>query len=249
MNRNSALIWLPKIVEAGISTPQTELVKYEHEAVREVFDGGEPKAFDELLVMVRTACKKIGYPIFVRTDLSSAKHDGPKAYRINKEEDIPRAIYATLEDNEMKFWLEPEGSKAILVREWLELQSPFAAFNRHAIAYEWRFFANAERVICFHPYWPESSIEFYGGAKEPDGWREALRTLHQIPENIEELKAVAVKAAGLYGTVASIDMAQDRNTRWWLTDMAIAEDSFHWPDCEHKELQVVRSYFDLKGRK
>jgi hypothetical protein len=242
MNHNSALIWLPRIIEAALPTPRTMIVRYTHGDLVNVFDGENPPEYIKLCDAVKTACKTIGYPVFIRTDLSSAKHDGPTAYRIDGDKDILRCVYATLEDNEMKFWLESEGPKAILVREWLDLESPFSAFNHHPISREWRFFANAEKVICFHPYWPESSIQFYAGMKEPDDWRGALKILHKVPDNVEELKAMAAKAAGLYGVVASIDFARDKGGKWWLTDMAMAEGSFHWEECENRAMQMRRFY-------
>lgn len=230
MNKNSALIWLPKIVEASLPTPKTEIVEYNHRRVIEIFDGADVPEFTGLIQNVKSACNRIGYPVFIRTDLSSAKHDGPNAYRADSDSDIIRVLSSTLEDNEMKFWLEPEPPKAILVREWLNLDSPFSAFRGHAIAREWRFFADSEKVRCFHPYWPEDSIQFLG-IPEPDSWRNSLKTLHNEPENIEELKQLAVLAAGLYGCYASVDIAMDVTGKWWLTDMATAEDSYHWPSC------------------
>lgn len=230
MNKNSALIWLPKIVEAGLPTPKTETVEYDHRAIIEVFDNPDLPAFGNLIWAVRAACNKIGYPVFLRTDLSSAKHDGAKAYKIQNESGISAVLLATLEDNEMKFWLEPEPPKAFLIREWLNLDSPFSAFGGHAIAREWRFFADWQSIKCFHPYWPEDSIQFFG-IPEPNDWRESLKLLHVVPENIDELKKLAMSAASLYGCYSSVDIAMDTGGKWWLTDMATAEDSYHWPLC------------------
>jgi len=230
MNKNSALIWLPKIVEAGLQTPKTVVVEYDHRTVIQIFDGADVPEFTILIENVKAACNRIGYPVFIRTDLSSAKHDGPNAYRIDSDDGIIKALSATLEDNEIKFWLEPNPPKAVLIREWLNLDSPFSAFGGHAIAREWRFFADSEKVRCFHPYWPEDSIQFFG-IPEPDGWSDSLKSLHNEPENIKELKQLAVLAAGLYGCYASVDIAMDVTCKWWLTDMATAEDSYHWPSC------------------
>jgi len=230
MNKNSALIWLPKLVSAGIDTPKTEIVEYDHRNIIEVFDKSDLPMFQNLVDRVKLACERIGYPVFIRTDLSSAKHDGPSAYRIGGESDIRNVLLATIEDNETKFWLEPEPPMAILVRKWIDLNSLFSAFGGHAIAREWRFFADSEKVKCFHPYWPEDSMQFEG--TEPNGWKELLNDLHKIPENIEELKRLAIVSAGLYGCDSSVDIAMDVNGKWWVTDMATAEDSYHWPSCE-----------------
>lgn len=70
--------------------------------------------------------------------------------------------------------------------------------------------------------------------KEPALWKEKLRRLHEVPENIEELKGIAIQAAGVYGFASSVDIAMDVSGKWWLTDMATAEDSYHWPECKLK---------------
>lgn len=234
MNKNSALIWLPKIVAAGLPTPKTEVVTYDHVLIANAIENCKPSnELEYLAVEASMACNKIGYPAFIRTDLSSAKHDGPRAYRVDSAADIARVLHATIVDNEMKFWLEPEPPRAMLVREWIDLDSPFSAFRGHAIAREWRFFADGERVHCFHPYWPEDSIQFFN-IQEPDGWRDALKELHAVPDNVDQLKAMAIEAARLYGCYSSVDIAMDANGKWWITDMATAEDSYHWPDCERK---------------
>lgn len=224
------MIWLPKIQDAGLPTPKTEIIAYEHRSVIEVFDKPDLPEFATLIENISLACNRIGYPIFIRTDLSSAKHDGPMAYRADSDSDVSRVLFKTLEDNELKFWLDPSPPKAFLVRQWLNLDSPFVAFGGHAIAREWRFFADGEKVRCFHPYWPEDSIRFFG-IPEPSGWRLALKRLHKIPLNIDDLKELAIKSADLYGCFASVDIAMDELGTWWITDMATAEDSYHWPSC------------------
>lgn len=232
MNRNSALIWLPKIEEANLPSPKTLIVNYNHHSILNIFDNLPCKEFDDLIVSVGQKCDEIGYPCFIRTDLSSAKHSGPGAYKINEPKEIGHVLYATIEDNEMKFWLEKEQPMAILVRDWLDLESPFTAFSGHAIAREWRFFADSEKVICFHPYWPEDSLQFYNHS-EPDNWKEKLAELHKEPDDLQELKSMAVIGAVFYGCgTASVDFAKDTKGKWWLTDMAVAEDSYHWNTCE-----------------
>ena len=243
MNPNSALIWLPKIVAAGLPTPRTEIVEYGHHSIASIFDGAKSVVFENLVAGVVGACERIGYPVFVRTDLASAKHSGPGAYRISNETEVASRMYATLEDNEMKFWLEAEGPKAILVREWIAFDSPFSAFADHPINREWRFFADGNHVFCFHPYWPEDAITFYADAMvAPIDWRERLRELHKVPDCIDELKELSIRAAALYGATASVDIAQDKHGKWWVIDMALAEGSVHWQGCENEKMQIHRFY-------
>lgn len=229
-NRNSALIWLPRLIEAGIPTPRTEFVLYDHRKLE--WDKQDCPMVGHLVGKVREACEKIGYPVFFRTDLSSAKHDGPSAYKISSESDIEQVITATVSDNMLKFGLDLAGPKAFLVREWLDLKSEFAAFVGHAISVEWRFFADQGGAKCYHPYWPEESIVFYERmCAEPDNWKQLLVDMHEEPSEIEQLKELATESARLYGCFASVDIALDTNGKWWVTDMATAEESWHWPGC------------------
>ncbi len=229
MNRNSALIWLPAIERAGLPTPRTIIVPYSHRACLSIFDGEPSAEFDRLCAAVMAAAGEIGFPVFVRTDLTSAKHSGPRAYRIDSADANPLAIGETLEDTELKTWLERDGAQAFLVREFLTLESPFTAFREFPVSREFRFFADADRVLCWHPYWPANAIEDHRPSRED--WRELLADLQRTPKAPElwYMAVAAAKACG--GGEWSVDMCRDVTGKWWITDMARAEDSFHWEDC------------------
>jgi hypothetical protein len=229
MNRNSALRWLPAITEAGLPVPKTIIVPYDHHKCMPIFDGEHSDEFDRLSTAVMDAAKEIGFPVFIRTDLTSAKHSGPRAYKIEVDgENEP--IARTLEDTEMKCWLEREGPKAFLVREFLTLKAPFTAFQGLPIAREFRFFADENKVHCWHPYWPSGALEDYGHPS-CDDWRDKLAEISAVPKHPElwHMAVEAAKACG--GGLWSVDFCEDVNGKWWLPDMATAADSFHWPGC------------------
>lgn len=230
MNRNSALIWLPSIEKAGLPVPKTVIVPYDHHACAPVFYGQSSTEFERLVEAVAKAAVEVIHPIFIRTDLSSAKHSGPTAYRIGRGEAPGKAVFSTLEDNEMKFWMGRYGPSAFLVRQFLELDAPFTAFHNFPVAREFRFFANSKCVRCWHPYWPAESLEEHRPSRED--WRECLTELHQVPK-VPELWLMAVAAAKACGGGEwSVDFCLDVHGKWWLLDMATAEDSYHWPGCE-----------------
>jgi hypothetical protein len=230
MNRNSALMWFPAIKAAGLPVPRTVFVPYDHRACLPIFDGEPSGEFTRLVEAIGKAIIEVGSPVFVRTDLSSAKHSGPQAYRIADSEPIGQAVASTIEDNEMKFWMERSGPKAFMVRQFLDLDAPFTAFSGLPISREWRLFADGEHVICLHPYWPAQALANY--VRGVPDWREKLAELHRVPLNIIELGGMAVRAAKVCGGGAwSVDFAQDRAGKWWLIDMAVAKASWHWPGC------------------
>jgi hypothetical protein len=112
------------------------------------------------------------------------------------------------------------------------------AFGGFPVSREFRFFANKDGVLCYHPYWPKETIKFYG-IEEPRGWRKMLNELNRPPEELEALEQIAVLAAiACSGDTWSVDLAKDKTGKWWLTDMAVAADSFHWESCPNRKMQI-----------
>ena len=114
MNPNSALTWLPLIQAAGLPVPRTEIVRYDPQDLFPTLDGemyGDGFPLDDL----RAACERIGFPVFLRTDLSSAKHTGKRAWLVENQDGLIQSVFATFEDNELK-WLGG-ATQAFLLRE------------------------------------------------------------------------------------------------------------------------------------
>ncbi len=232
MGRNSALIWEPAVKAAGLPSPPTIMVPYDHMEIAGAMEDNQPcPAFPMLCEVVDAAAREIGYPVFIRTDLSSAKHSGSCAWSAGDGRDISCALSRTIEDNEMKFWMSRERPQAIMIRKLLALPASFSAFRGLPISQEWRFFADADEVICAHPYWPEEALERHVDG-DVSGWREDLAVAHAEPLEMAELRLMAVRAAVACGGGRwSVDFARDHQGKWWLLDMAVMADSWHWPGC------------------
>jgi len=227
---SSALVWLPRIVDLP-SVPRTEVVPLDRMVAMGWIEGegANPVSFFKA---VAGAAAKIGYPVFVRTDFASAKHSGPKAYRADDAAEIPDVVLQTIEDSEMKCF--PVGTyRAILVREFLDLDAPFEAFSGHPIAREWRFFTKGGKVACRHFYWPEGAIQFSRGTAEPPSWRGALailRSPNEVPfPDLDKITEEVVRR--LPEADWSVDFARGRDGKWWLIDLAVAAVSWHPKDC------------------
>ncbi len=229
MDKNSAILWLPKIVELGLPTPKTVMIPYDHfKIVSFIESEREEEYFNQIVSNISSACDEIKYPCFIRTDLASAKHGGPSSYLASSDKDIPRVLARTVEDNELKFWpfTKPE---YFMVRKFLILDFSFRAFNGLPIAREWRLFSDGNKILCAHPYWPKESIKF--NRKPPKYWEKQLSDHHAKPSCFGDLENMAVKATGKLGGSWSVDFAMSNIGKWWLIDMATADDSFHWPGC------------------
>ena len=68
----------------------------------------------------------------------------------------------------------------------------------------------------------------------PD-WRDLLAESHVLSaEDLAALDRMAFRAARACGGGKwSVDFALDRAGKFWLIDMAVAEDSYHWPGCQN----------------
>lgn len=231
MNPNSALIWLPPIQDAGLPVPRTEIVRYNP---RDLFPTLEGQKYEDGFPLdnLRQACERIGFPVFLRSDLSSAKHSGHKAWKVENQDDLLGSICRTFEDNELK-WIAGE-TQAFLIREYLPLKHSFTTFNGLPIARERRYFVDQDGPLCSHPYWPVDAFERQHNL--PDNWEESLAELSKLPNanDMDMLNSLSKKAVRAIGQGEwSVDWAQDINGKWWLLDMATAAKSWH-PDCQWK---------------
>ncbi len=241
MNPNSALRWLPPITAAGLLVPRTTVIPYKHHEICPAFDGEDCPALVELAAKVDAAAAEFPGPVFIRTDLGSAKHSGPKAYKVD-DEPCGNALYRLLEDQEMKFWTA-QPPEAILVREFLTLEAKFEAFSGLPVNREFRVFSAGLHDLCLHAYWPHTAVEEHVDESKYPNWRADLSALHELSDiDRLELQALArqavlaicraEKSIGFW----SVDFAQDVSGKWYLIDMATARDSFHWPGCEKEGL-------------
>ena len=153
--------WFPKVKDL-VPVPKTVFVDLEED--RESHSCPVRWNTAEIKEAIETVG---GYPAFIRTDQSSNKHDMAKASRISKQKEIDRNIFEVIMYNEMAGMLGLPYDN-LVVREWLNLEHYFKAFNETPIAKELRFFIKDNEVQCHHFYWPEDSIKFYGQPEPED---------------------------------------------------------------------------------
>jgi hypothetical protein len=230
----SLLSWLP-IVEKVPWPLCPYTLDYELD-FNEVLDKGiDPKFID--LVMGDYSLRQ-GEKKFIRSDMSSAKHQGPQAYCwTGTRNSLIRCIFRTAEDHAMKFGMEP--ATALCVRNWINICAPFEAFAGHPIGVEWRVFVSPDAVEGVYFYWPEAAIAEH----PPEGvenWRELLQEAstpnagdidHITKLSLRVVQAIAKEAPELQARVEggewSVDWAMDINGQWWLIDMAEGHRSWH----------------------
>jgi len=223
-NPASMLYWWPKVRDLDIPKPKTIIVEIPHEVFVDLLDGGlEIKTYHPALF---AAAEELGYPLFMRTDILSAKHQWLKTCYV-KDEGCLRLNIGGL--TEMNFMVMAPGPSALVLREYIELESSFTSHNGMPVAKERRYFVRDGWIECYHPYWPEESVR---RPSRPD-WRKLLSMANaQGPDEIELLCGYVEQVGAVMDGFWSVDFAKARDGRWLLIDMAPGAQSYHWSTCQ-----------------
>lgn len=236
-DRNDLAFWFPKLRAAGLPIPKTIILtmpSLAQECVFAGFDGedgppGAPEAFKAFAETVRAAARELGgAPVFLRTGHTSGKHEWAKTCCLADLALTERHLFALAEHSELCGFLGiPWDTWA--VREFLPTiqYGTCPRYSGMPVAREYRVFVDGGVLKCAHPYWPvEALIE--GGAS-PECVAAERRGNHHIPVDVINLAQRAGEAlAGEW----SIDIL-DTTRGWFITDCAVAADSFHWAGCPH----------------
>jgi len=220
-NENSLLYWFPKVRYLGIPVPRTAIVEVEASALWAMLDGK-----DELTAKTKQALveagETIGYPLFLRTDQLSNKHQWKDSCYVPEEKALFQHIYGVMEGHGMAFGVPDP--RALVFRELLPTSPAFHAFNGLPIVKERRYFVRDGWIKCAHPYWPEGAIE---NPSRPD-WKQLLA--EQSNQSLEEEAQLALYASQVTIAVPgywSVDFLEASDGQWYLIDMALGDRSFH----------------------
>lgn len=244
-DESSMLHWWPKIRGLDIPMPKTRILKLPRLNIYEII--GSKPCSDKMAKRLRkfiTRLKKVARevqqneddPVFMRSDQCSGKHGWENTCFVKSIDDIKKHLLALLEFNEMVGWTSFT-DKAIVLREYIPLESSFVAFGGNMpVAKERRYFVRDDVVECRHEYWIEEAVRQGLESKNlPESeWLEQLRALnHQSNDEIELLTQYAEKVGKKIGDYWSVDFAKAKDGRWLLIDMARGELSYHVDGCPH----------------
>lgn len=240
-NKNCLSYWFSRIEAAGLPIPETRIVRAEMD-LTPLVDGERVEGFDDFLRDLWVAAEAIGYPIFLRTGHTSGKHEWSRTCYVADRKDLGQHVFNLVEHScIVDFMGLPTDVWA--VREMLPTKPVFTAFHDMPICREFRLFVDGVKVICCHPYWPRASlIDGFPLCVVGDSNRELpedfcekyerlLRLSSKDKDAISDLASRAGKALGGEWSVDVIDTARG----WYITDLALARDSYHWDGCEHAE--------------
>jgi len=235
IDRNCLSYWFPVLEKAGVPVPRTEIVKTDIRLI-ELCDGTTPDGFDAFYDELLDAINRIGGngPWFFRTGQGSGKHEWKRTCFLTGLSDLQRHIAALVEWSEMVDFLGLR-TDCWVVREMLPTK-PVAVLDRYGnfpLVKEVRGFIGDGKILCVHPYWPQGAVREGNASRDDDlsdmWFRAALPTEddERACRKILQIVADAFNGDGSW----SIDVLATASGEWFVTDMADAGRSFHWPEC------------------
>lgn len=237
MNPTMLSHWCPLIKAAGLPIPDTTIIPgLTAEETWDWADGdAPPSSLGKIAETVRAAGEAYGFPCFLRTGLTSGKHDWNDTCFLRDPRTVEAHLYQLVEFSCMADLIGLECSEFV-VRKLLPSISVFTAFKGMPVAREIRYFYEGGRISGWAPYWPADSIQ----NPSRDDWRERLEVLQAFTSRdlettaaLAERAAVAASSGGLCADW-SIDLLHVRDGSefgaWFVTDMADAARSYRSPD-------------------
>lgn len=228
------LYWYPVLQELQIPTPETKIVLATDQVIEElVRASGDGAPMTEVVTPFFTTLKKcaedLGFPCFLRSGYTSAKHDWENTCLINSADDIVKHVLQiclfslTVGIIDLSTWV---------VRKMLPVVScgNVERYGKMPIVKEFRVFAYNGKFICIHPYWPYETLADEFGA--PVMTQKAWSVLSDFNRaDYEAMVGMAMRVSeALPEHPWSIDFIKTKNG-WYLTDMARESRSYHWPSC------------------
>lgn len=227
-DRNSLAFWFPKIEAAGLKVPRTKIVTTNADLL-DLLDGKLPLGYGDFMHALVGACEHIGWPVFLRTGHGSGKHEWSRTCYVERPEALPSHVGALVEWSALVDVLGLP-TNVWAVREMIPTAPLFtcAGYKGFPVTREFRFFVRDGEVEHAQPYWPADAVE--QGRPDDPNWREALAWASDLAPSVRHhlahIAAHAGRAVG--GGYWSVDLLEDRDGEWWLTDMAEGDRSFRW---------------------
>lgn len=235
MDKNSLLFWYPKVKDLGIRTPFTDFVNLSKKELKEYYSGkGDTCSLGRLGTEVAQLIKdKFDLPVFVRTDQISNKHFWDKACYVDNLETLRSHLFEIICCSMMADFLGALPIEAIVVREYIPMDTRFRAFaGNMPVNPERRYFIRDGTVLCHHSYWIEGAIQEPLHNKLPENWKELLREANmETDPEWQLLHNYARKIAKAIEGFWSVDFCLSKNKEWVLIDMAEGQKSWHPEDC------------------
>ncbi len=242
LDKTALSYWFSKLKAAGVPVPKTKILHMPvaaQEVIWAAFDGDDGPdggyAMKQFVAEIGAAASEFGYPFFLRTDLTSGKHNWESTCFVPSAADIAAHVFAIAEFSECVDMIGLRWD-TWAVREFLPTM-PIGVCPRNGnmpVCREFRFFVDDGKVRCSHPYWPKRALEQGGFSIALPEYQGLFDHLCDMGDAAAGLGMLAEKAGRAVGGSWSIDILETKQG-WYVTDMAEAHRSFHWEGCERAE--------------
>ncbi len=221
--------WFGAVQACNVLTPATLAVDLLPNIQIELLDGKplseESKLFfDGLVEQVQQMGEQYGYPLFIKTSFTSAKHYWSSSCCLKGGD--PKEVLSHLYEliNFQACCTDQMLSPSLVIREMIETDPVFHAFEGMPVTEEYRVFTKGGEIEGFQPYWPEDSIQ----NPSCEDWQEKLKTIKSPSQaDIAYMSDVASRVSShLKREDWSIDFLRAKDGRLWLIDMAVAGKSY-----------------------
>lgn len=230
INRNSMLYWYPKI--KNLKIPQPETVSYDL-TVEEMRDLVPSNCENLNYIQMEKLIERLGgYPVFLRTDLASNKHNWENAAFVKNKESLKKCVLNTIEFNLMAIWDAPV--LQLVFRKYIPMKNLFTAFHGDMpVNPEIRFFIRDGKILCYHWYWIEDAMI---RPSDPNYKQIIAQEKEKTLSNISQIASQASQVAEVFRNDGywSVDFCLSAEGTWYLIDMATGEKSWHQEGCTYK---------------
>lgn len=222
--------WFPKLEEASLPVPKTRwfrMPKLAQEAIWSAFDNKDPsqeqqESLDQFTEQVAAAGDELGWPCFLRTDLTSGKHEWDGTCDARSRKNLHHRFINLAMYSEMAGFLGLPW-ETMVIREFLPTK-PYGvcrAYGHMPICKEFRFFVQGGEVLGYQPYWPEEALEQGRAEYYNDFDYDEFSSTEDLDELITLARDASIAVPGYW----SVDIL-DTERGWFITDMAEGEHSY-----------------------
>lgn len=227
-NPNAFSHWFPAVVSENIRHPATLTIPLGLDFQNKVLEEHHPEdeyleQLKELAAQVEAFGKLHGFPLFIKSSFTSAKHSWNSSCYLDDANPYGLADHL-FEILHFQACMSPHMyTPELVVREMIPTDAKFWAFGNMPVTEEFRFFAKAGRAVGYQPYWPKKAIED-ASLDDYDALLEsiAIPSAKDLAYMTEASERVTKRLGGYW----SVDFLKDKDGQLWLIDMAEGDKSF-----------------------
>ncbi|HUX54277.1 MAG TPA: hypothetical protein VMV56_07680 [Williamwhitmania sp.] len=226
---NSITFWLPRLQNVGFPVPKTIMINADVDLCHIIDEGiikEDNRFFDEL----DRAIDILGVPVFLRTEMLSNKWDWKESCFLENKKNIISHVANLFEASALANIDRFTDCNFFAIREFIETEKVFIYFNDMPITKEIRVFIKNGKILCQHPYWPDEAFENINS--------DLIKKVQILDKKDKEIiNRMGVYLSNVFHGWWSVDFLKSKHTGWYVTDMAIGENSWHFDNCSNNLLK------------